>query len=63
MFSGTIPIHRGSVELMEIDANTTLSGDSRFQNVSVFGGQSGGNTSTGTSVGLRNIVDLAPWPA
>ncbi len=57
------PIHRGSVELMEIDDNTTLSGGSRFQNVSVFGGQSIGNTSTGTSVGLRNVVDLAPWPA
>ena len=62
MFSGTVPFHQGSVELMEIDANTTLSGGSGSQNNSAYRGQSIGNTSTRISVDLPNIVAPAPWP-
>ncbi|KAF6236298.1 hypothetical protein HO173_005551 [Letharia columbiana] len=46
----------GSVELMEIDANTTLSGGSESQNVSMYGGQSIGNNLTRTNMDLPNIV-------
>ena len=59
---GTIPIHQGSVELLEIDTNTTLIGGSESRNVSSYGGQSIGNSSVGNIVGQSNVVALAPWP-
>ncbi len=57
-YSGTIPHRTNGVELLEIDANTTLSGAVASQNISVNGGQSSSNRSTRTSVDLPNI--LAP---
>ena len=61
-FSGTVPIRGGSVELMEVYANTTLIDGSESPNASVYGGQSIGNESTRTNVDLTNIVTPAPWP-
>lgn len=54
-YEGTIPIHSGSVELLEIGPNTTSAGDSRLQNVSSYGGQSISNSSVGTNT-------LVSWP-
>lgn len=60
-YGGTVPIHAGSIELLEVDANTTLSGGS-YHNMSIYGGQSVGNNSTMTGVNLPNVVAPAPWP-
>lgn len=54
-YGGTIPIHPGSVELLEIGPNTTSAGDSGLQSVSSSGGQSIGNSSVGTNT-------LVSWP-
>ena len=48
---GTVIPIPGSVELLEIDANTTLSGGSR---------QSIGNSSTGTTLENPNAVTVTP---
>ena len=56
------PRHQGIIELLEIDANTTLSGGWESQNTSINGGQSVGNSSTGSDVDLPNAVALAPRP-
>lgn len=61
-FSGTVPIHPGSIELMEIDMNTTLSGASEPQNMSIYAGQAVGNYSARTNATTLSIVAPAPWP-
>lgn len=62
MFSGTVPIHYGSVELMEIDTNTTLVSGLESQNGSIGGEHFVGNTSMGANKGLTNTLSPAPWP-
>ena len=54
-YSATSPINT-SVELLEIDANTTLTGGVRSQNTSVYDGGSVGNDSIRTSVDIPNIA-------
>ena len=61
-YGGNAPIRPGSVELMEIDANTTLSNVSISQGISDYGGQSAGNISAETGLNIPNMVALAPWP-
>ena len=51
-YDGTSPINTSGVELLEINANTTLTGGVRSQNTSVYEGGSVGNDS------IRNIVDI-----
>ena len=53
-FSVSVPELRGSTELLEIDANTTLSGGSR---------QSIANNLTGTTLEDPNAVTLTPSPS
>ena len=60
--SGGVPIYRSGIELLEIDANTTLIIGSGSQNVSTYGGQSVGKNSTKTGGDLPNLVAPAPWP-
>lgn len=61
-YSDTIPIHPGSVELLEIDANTTLSGGAEQRNISTTStGLSTNDTSSGTFADLSNGIALAPW--
>ena len=63
MFSGNVPIpYGGSVELMEIDTNTTLIGGLESQNGSISGGHFAGSTSIMASKDLTSTLSPAPWP-
>ena len=62
-YSGTAPSPQGSVELLEIDANTTLSGGSESANMFTNEGQSAGTRSTGNKWVYPNGITLTPWPA
>lgn len=55
-YSGTSPINTSGIELLEIDANTTLTGGVPSQNTSVYDGGSVGNDSIRTSVDIPNIA-------
>ena len=58
----TIPVHQGSVELLEIDGNTTLSGGPEQGNSSSSGGLSTAYTSPRTFANVSNGIAMAPWP-
>ena len=59
-YSATAPT--GGVELLEIDANTTLSGGSESTKMFTSGGNSAGKNSTGRNWDLPNGIALTPWP-
>lgn len=64
MYSATVPNHRSTLQLLEIDANTTLTAASESQNVSTYRGQVIGRNQTKNGVDLPNLVASAPapWP-
>lgn len=62
-YSATAPSREGSVELLEIDANTTLSGGSESANMFTNERQSAGTSSTGTEWVYPTGIALTPWPA
>lgn len=62
VFSGGVPIYRSTIELLEVDANTTGTLGLESQNMSTYGGRFVGKNSTKTGVDLPNIVVPAHWP-